>query len=605
MRLIPPKQRPRGSRKREDEDTRLWAKALHQRSRSLFVIVAGNVLMLLLLVGGPVWRGQARARATWQAHAAFASCLLGAKAASPAGIGAPDDEPERLSAQLFAGVSAWPGRCHGLLGRIAPESAIFLLPGVKHAELRVREAVRVLRVELGALSRFKHAERVPVRPLLALAQLRQMIRAQSEEAGIVELPLHSVIDGKHPAPLAAPAELPLYASRDAILSVWGNDLLLRVLAVDGTGVSYLEAQPGIPYRRSRMVRPASLRGVRRTETSTLLVWATPEARCRERADGCLGKTTGFAVAEEPVLELPKARFVAAHLAGRPDRSLALVAGKLHMTVGTLNRAKTVRDLLFSEALMVDETLPPIVPAPAWEAEQQDVVLFASAARMWALASGHDETMGTLSLADSAGSEPLVSFARPTLPWVTGCSEQDGIGYVTGDGATLVLGRVTETARRAFEPVAVATRDVIHDTDPGQDRVVRLCRKDGALSVVHTSDDELIAVFCADGEANCRSLSVAKDVRSFAALASAQGAIIAFSGDSTTPQMFVRTLDVARATLSEARIPSACWASSRGMCGRPILARLGARVVLGARQGTDLVLLESADEGVRWTTPSVL
>jgi len=605
MRLIPPKQRVRGSRKREDEDTRLWAKALHQRSRSLFVIVAGNVLMLLLLVGGPVWRGQARARATWQAHAAFTSCLLGAKAASPAGIGAPDDEPERLSAQLFAGVSAWPGRCNGLLGRIAPESAIFLLPGVKHAELRVREAVRVLRVELAALARFKRAERVPVRPLLALSQLREMIRAQSEEAGIVELPLHSVIDGKHPAPLAAPAELPLYASRDAVLSLWGNDLLLRVLAIDGTGVSYLEAQPGIPYRRSRMVRPASLRGLFRTETSTLLVWATPEARCRERADGCLGKTTGFAVAEEPVLELPRARFVAAHLAGRPDRNLALVAGKLHMTVSTLSRAKAVRSLLFSDALMVDETLPPIVPERAWEREERDVVLFANASRVWALASGHDETKGTLSLADAVGSEPLASFAGPTLPWVTGCPEQEGIGYVAGDGTTLLLGRVAEGTRRAFQPMAIATHDVIHDTDPRQDRVVRLCRKEGALSVVHTSTDELIAVFCADTELSCRSLSIAKDVRSFAALANPEGAIIAFSGDASTPQMFVRTLDVAQGTLSEPRIPGTCWASSRGMCGRPILARLGARVVLGARQGTDLVLLESADEGVRWTTPSVL
>ena len=36
-------------------------------------------------------------------------------------------------------------------------------------------------------------------------------------------------------------------------------------------------------------------------------------------------------------------------------------------------------------------------------------------------------------------------------------------------------------------------------------------------------------------------------------------------------------------------------------GRDIFSR----VVLGARQGTDLVLLESGDEGATWTTPSVL
>ncbi len=605
MRLIPPKRRAHSSRNREDEDTKRWAKVLHQKSRSMFVIVGGNVLMLLLLVGGPLWRGHARARATLRAHAAFASCLLGAKAATPAGIGTPADEPERLAGQLFSADHAWPGRCAGLLGRIAPESAIFLLPGVKRAELRVREAGRVLGVELAALSRFKHGQHVPVRPLLALAQLREMIRAQCEEAGLVELPLHSVIGAAHAASLAAPAELPLYASRDAVVSLWGNDLLLRMLAIDSTGVSYLEAQPGIPYRRSRMVRPASLRGLFRTAATSLLVWATPEQRCRERADGCLAKTTGFALAREPLLELPKARFVAAHLVGRPDRSLALVAGRLHMTVASLNRRQTVQTLLFADAMLVDDALPPLVPQRALEADHAQVVLFEGPSRVWALSSGHDGTQGTLSLVQAEPREPLAVFAGPTAPWVAACGEQNGLGYVAGDGSAVVLGRVAERGVRRFAPIALATREVIHEHDPRLDRVVRLCREQGALSVVHTSDNDLIAVWCKDSESTCHALNVAKGVRSFAALSSEHGALIAFSGDTDTPQIFVRSLDVSQGTLSGERIPGTCWASSRGMCGPPILERLGARVVLGARQGTDLILLESADEGVTWTTPSVL
>jgi hypothetical protein len=36
-----------------------------------------------------------------------------------------------------------------------------------------------------------------------------------------------------------------------------------------------------------------------------------------------------------------------------------------------------------------------------------------------------------------------------------------------------------------------------------------------------------------------------------------------------------------------------------MCGVPVLARLGSRIVLGAREGTDLLALESPDEGATW------
>ena len=190
-------------------------------------------------------------------------------------------------------------------------------------------------------------------------------------------------------------------------------------------------------------------------------------------------------------------------------------------------------------------------------------------------------------------------------WVTGCAEQGGVGYAAGNGATLSIGRINEVGPRSFAPLALATRDVIHESDPRRDRVQRLCRNEGALAVVLTTESELLVVWCEDSEPSCRSLSVSKGVSSFAALSDPQGVLLAYAGDADAPQIFVRRLDLRRGALTPARIAAPCWASSRGLCGQPILERLGARVLLGARQGTDLLLLESGDEGATWTKPSVL
>jgi hypothetical protein len=75
--------------------------------------------------------------------------------------------------------------------------------------------------------------------------------------------------------------------------------------------------------------------------------------------------------------------------------------------------------------------------------------------------------------------------------------------------------------------------------------------------------------------------------------------VAFAGAKNTAQIRLQTLDVRGQLLGTERVPAACWAPRGGLCGTPTLQRVGQRLLLGAREGTDLMLLESADLGESW------
>nr|ANY58032.1 hypothetical protein [uncultured bacterium] len=598
-RLVPPARRTRGP-KQADDDAQLWAQKLHHKRKRLVLIVGGNMLMLLLLVGGPFYRGQQRARASFAAHAEFSSCLFATPAQRPAGIGAAHDEPQRFAAQALAHDPRWPQRCMPALARIAPESALFVLPSVKSSEARVQEATRVLRNELGAMKQHRPGMRLPERPLRALAQLREQLEKQGDAAGLLEPPRHATLRTSR-ATLPAPAQLPLYVSREAVVTLWGDDHALHAVGVDQPGVSYLEVRPGHPLRRARLPRPSSLLAFLRREQRSLLVWATNEARCRERGvTGCHGKASGVALASLPLFTFPSARYVAAHLAARADRGLVLQAQRLYLVSTTANGSKAVESSWFGESMLADESLPPLSTAASFAGEHDDVLLVGAAARVWALAS--DE--GVLSVLSASEAHPLVSFASPTVPWVTACAQGDEVHYAAGNGRSLVLGAVGGGEPRSFQPVPLAIDDVFDEHDARRDRVQTVCSGRAPLAFVRAADDALLAVHCALQGAACVVLPVASKVSAFAVVPTGAGALVAYAESAERPQIYVRELDLTERSLGPARAPAACWEGGRGMCGQPVLERLGARILLAAREGTDLVLLESGDEGKRWAAPPI-
>lgn len=598
-RLVPPVRRARVRVASDDAEARAWAEKLHQKRRRLLVAIGGNALMLLVLVGGPFYRGQERAMASFSAHAAFVSCLFESPTHEPAGISASRDEPERFAQKAFKHDAEWPLRCLPQLARIAPESAIFVLPSVKTAEARVHEASRVLAQELKALTRHEPGMRLSTRPLRALAQLRDSLHILGEVSGLAELPLHTTLV---PAARAAPrpAQLPVYVARDAVVSLWGDEQTLYVAGVDRAGVSYLEVQPGHPMRRARLTRPSALAGFVRGREHAFFVWRTPEARCRERAEGCHGKASGIALAPMPLFALPPARYVGAHLSVRPDRGVVLQGGKLYLVATTERGRKTVESTWFDAYATTDPELPPLRTTQSFFGEHDDVLLLDGTFRVWALASDK----GTVSLLSESGAQPLASFANDRVPWATACAHNDALYYAAGDGSSLVIGKVRGQVVRTWEPVPFASEHAIDERDPRRDKAIVACHAAGAVTVVSAADGALKAIQCTEESATCRVHTVAPKAQSKAVLPTPSGLLVAYSESVERPQIFVRRLDVARSALYEPVVPAACWEGGRGLCGEPLLAQLGGRVVLGASEGAELLLLESADEGASWSAPPV-
>jgi hypothetical protein len=92
--------------------------------------------------------------------------------------------------------------------------------------------------------------------------------------------------------------------------------------------------------------------------------------------------------------------------------------------------------------------------------------------------------------------------------------------------------------------------------------------------------------------------LATHVASFDAVRASGDAVLAYSMIEE-PQLRVARLSASGQVRGPATTPAACWDPTGGMCGQPTLAADSGRLLLGARDGTDLLVLESDDGGTRW------
>ncbi|MEY4508453.1 MAG: hypothetical protein RLZZ450_575 [Pseudomonadota bacterium] len=120
-----------------------------------------------------------------------------------------------------------------------------------------------------------------------------------------------------------------------------------------------------------------------------------------------------------------------------------------------------------------------------------------------------------------------------------------------------------------------------------------------LASVLDEQHALWTVFCPQHGDTCELSRIAENVDSYAALQTEQSILFAYAGPAETPQIYTRSVDLRGVPTSAAHTPSTCWLPRGGMCGAPTLARLGRRVVLAARDGTDLAAVESPDLGHSW------
>jgi hypothetical protein len=595
-----------------DDETARAAQAFRPNTRPVLIAVLANVVLAGLCLGVPYARGHAQGEQSLRAYARFAGCLFGAEPQPTLGLGMPEGERARFAAQVMRGPQDWPARCRAPLRAIAPEPAVFLWPSVKQAAEDVRATVELLDRELLALDRARKAGstgRVPTRPLLALGKLRGALSLLARAADADATLDSDAVKFGGGAEVIDPSRLPLVASGAATLDVVPTSDGLDAVALDGGGVSWLRLEDG-KVERLRVRRTSLLRGALRAGEHPLLVWAMPEARCAEQDNRCVKRATGFAELPPDALALPKPIWVAGHPAGRFDRSVSTALGARVDLLARASAEGHVEIRRFDLSTPADagpkgdaadsDATPPRAATAHFElpagAPPADALLLSGEPRAVAYAVADGDDMEARLFAYESNGTPLsLGRASGPSPFVEACSADRTRWIAYGTARALALSRVTDggAPSQPLPETALSLGPLVPRNESARDRVRVLCSADHATVLVHGADRVLTILRC-DAEA-CARAEVAPSVAAFDAALSGDDAVVAYSRDGH-PQIAVVRLDARGAPRAPPITPAPCWDPEGGMCGQPTLLAARERLLLCARESSDLLVLESNDGG---------
>ncbi len=581
------------------------ANSFRPNLRPILFTLGANLAMAILLLGVPYWRGREIARAERPAFARFTQCLLGGEIPSRPGLGLPDQERDHYASNVLFASSQWPLGCRKRLHELAAPDAIFLWPAVKEAGVDVRAVVKLLDGELAMLHRARRmgSARVPSRPLLALAKLQAaltlMAKAAGAEADIDDYALRF----KEPAKLSPPARLPLMAAETSTLDLLVVASTLEAVALDGRGASWLRVDAG-KIDRDRVKRTSLVRAVVRAGSDPYLVWATPQARCLERDDHCARRATGLAAYDKGGVELPTPQWLAGHPAQRVDRSLRVdPAGRVDLLALTQDGSG-----IELRRFRLDKTVKPVADAPPVQPEQSWPVAAACAGCSAVLTN--NESPGVVYAGALYGQvtahvvhvAPVASdITLPQVPgeapWVLSCTAADvhWVAYGSHDGYRVA--RLAADGGVVASDIVAQTVDApLHAENAALDRVRLSCDGHGSQLWTLGADATLGMTTCsADGHCAART-QLGEQVASFSALTLSNSTLVAWSGTGSAREIRVLRTDLQGKVQAPAQTPATCWDPFGGFCGVPVLAHDGARVVLAAREGNDLLAIESTDGG---------
>jgi hypothetical protein len=574
--------------------------ALHAGKRRWLFIVGGNALLFIVMLGLPYARGYLRTRALWRAFASYGACLYGGTPAADPGLGMPRGHEAHFATRALR-EPGFAAACAAQLDALAPDEAIFLMPGVKVAERDLRAAAALVRDELAPLAARTPGSRLSVRPLRAIERLRAGLANHALAAGAAEVPYEEAFRLSLRKVLPSPTRVPFAAGPDAQVAVWGSDSDLHGLAIDRGGISSVHLRAG-KLAQTRIARPSLLEAAVPTGAPALYVWAMGRARCAEREDGCANKTLGVAPLVLPADDVPAPRWLGAHPSGRVDRSV--VRSDDGVTVAALRPDKQTEVRQFRLPLD-DAGRPDMPPLGAYRtypgSAPGEPLVLASEAGPRVLTIAREGSKIVLRELSADGPETLAELTGKGPGWLVGCSERDRLGLVLGDDSGLTVADLTGATLTRHLPVPIVLTDAVDARDARRDRVVRLCGYDDrAVVVAHDRRGQLWVVQCQVGEASCRHDVLARAVRNFAVLAAGEQLIVAYAGEGESIQVRVRSVALDAIGEGDEQVPAVCWSDDRGLCGAPMLARLGQRILLGAREGADLMLLESDVLGTRWS-----
>jgi hypothetical protein len=603
----------------EEEDFRALSRDALRRRRLWLLGIVGNALVALVLVGGPYWRGRERAFEARRDFAALCACLWNAEIAPSPGLTLP---PVDLPAYADAAADPeWPSRCVARAEALAPEAAFWLFPDTRAAEDDLRRAGAMVARELrDASSAVDPGASVPMRPRLAVLRLAAAIGVLAREAD-ASLDLDAPAILLPEARTASPERVPLRAMSDALVEMrpWAEGV--ELLALDARGVSWTRVGGGqVDHRRLR--RPALVSGVTRdAHARPWLIWSTPEARCA--ATGCARQALGVAPLDDATVVTPRPSWLAAH-PWRGPRSVAIGDDAIwvlaltddsgaelrRFSIPSANAEAASAEAASAEAPSADDTNAEAPRADGTNAEAP------RADDTSAEAPSADDTNAEAASADAANADANAEDA----PRRAALAVRLGV-----DGAAVVdAGRVTfpragelvewhEGDERSFGGGAVERQGAIRVVRDGATRVLvhddgRRARlddtPDGALRAV--ADRLVIGAVVLDRERRVHAIrcapacdgwrEIGRGVRAFEA-AALGGAILIATVQRARGAQVVRRLDD---ELGPPVRPGACFregelvAEPTGMCGPPLMVAAEDRVIVGARDGEDVLVVESRD-----------
>lgn len=574
---------------------------LHAGKRRLAVVVLGNALLLVLMLGVPWLRGYFRTRALWTAFARYGACLCGGEPRAEPGLGMPRGHEAYFATRALREPGFFTA-CDAQLSALAPDEAIFILPGLKTAEADLRGAVKLVRSELLPLSARTPGARLSTRPLRALERLRAGLANHTTATGIAAVPEGDAFSLPRDPALPTPARLPLYAGVNASVSLWGSDVELSALAIDATGISSVHLRAG-KLEQTRAPRPKLLQAALPHEQPQSFVWAMSEARCHERVGGCADKALGVASVELPASALPVPRWLGAHPSGRLDRSFYREGSQILIAARTSSGETELREFeLSGEAeASANADMPPLAATRTWDTRATGQTLILAEQRAPVVLSARtNDGQALLEQITPEGALAIATLPSKGAPWLVGCVASEGLGFAFGHGQGLLVGLKRGEQLTRWEPLELELTNVVVDERRERDRVQLACGyPEGLAAVVRDRRDRLHALRCLVGEPRCRVESIATAVKGFAVLAHERQLSVAYAGDGEASQVRVRSAPFVAEERGPEQVPAVCWSDARGLCGAPLLAYVGGRMLLGTREATDLMLLESADLGLTW------
>lgn len=562
----------------EDEDLR----ALRRRPTWLLAAIVVNGTLGLIFLVVPYFRGGWRAREARERFGAFVACLFDGEREPGGGLGLPAGERLRFAEQWLFAPNGWPSSCEETLSSVIPPPAWLVLPAVRVAEDRVAADVEALRRALASTT--PRQAPVGTEPLEALRALAASLVLYARETGDAEPLDGAAVRWSPSARLVEPIRLPLALKGEATISLELAPAGARASAVDASGISFVEVG-GKGVRQQRIRRPRLVDRLLAAEPVPWLVHTTPEVRCRSDVHRCARKSTGIAPLPLEGRDALPPRWLAGHpIPGidlrflGPDR-VAMVARRDDggadlrvFPVPTEAGGSPVNATLSKHLVGFGENDRAVL------AEDGSYFTTPGEGHIAIHVQTFEEAGAKTVIAELVGATPPVMLSY--------CASDEVRWLAFGGGAQVRLAfRRSSGAWTAFDPVPLPWR--VSD-DPRlvcDRRVGELLFRDEAKS--------LRTIRCeADRCAPAREL--AEDVAGFDAVRIRGRTVVAYVNEEGAAP--IRLLSYGAPNRITRPTPAACFRDGTGLCGAPTLVAGEGRVALAAREGGDLLLLESTDGG---------